>query len=93
MIGGPELDARVRRLEELARGLAKEMTLWRGGEGPLLYLERRSYLDALRDAVAGTEAAAAVLTRASKRLRDEAARQARPPHEPEVPPDGLSESA
>ncbi|MFO0844949.1 MAG: hypothetical protein U0797_21575 [Gemmataceae bacterium] len=42
MINMRDVLVRVRRLEELSRGLSKEVTLWKGGDDPLLYLERRS---------------------------------------------------
>jgi hypothetical protein len=63
-----DLQGRVRRLDQLARGLAKEVTLWKGSDDPLLYLERRAYLNAIQDALAGIEAARVVLARARQRL-------------------------
>jgi hypothetical protein len=63
-----DLQGRVRRLDQLARGLAKEVTLWKAGDAPLLYLERRAYLNAIQDALAGVEAARVVLARARQRL-------------------------
>ena len=71
----PDLGARVRRLDELARGLAKEVSLWRGGNDPLLYLERKAYLDAVQDALAGVEGARVVLARARQRLEGETWRE------------------
>jgi hypothetical protein len=38
-----DLTARVRRLDELSRGLAKEVVLRKECNDPLLYLERRTY--------------------------------------------------
>lgn len=55
-------------LEELARGLAKEMAVIRTAEDPLLYLERRVYLCAVADAHAGVDAARVVLAQALQRL-------------------------
>jgi hypothetical protein len=63
-----DLRARVRRLDELARGLAKEVSLWKGGDDPLLYLERKAYLGAIQDALAGVEAARVILAKAHQRL-------------------------
>jgi hypothetical protein len=63
--------ARVRRLDPLARGLAKEVVLWKEYNDPLLYLERRAYLGAIRDALAGVEAARVVLAKARQRLEEE----------------------
>lgn len=64
-----DLQSRVRRLDRLARGLAKEITLWKGGNDPLLYLERKAYLAAIQDALAGVEAARVALARARARAR------------------------
>jgi hypothetical protein len=67
-----DLTARVRRLDDLARGLAKEVTLWKGAHDPLLYLERKAYLGGIQDALAGIEAARVILAKACQRLeRDE----------------------
>jgi hypothetical protein len=63
-----DLEARVRRLDELTRGLAKEVVLWKECDDPLLYLERRAYLDAIQDALAGVESARVVLARARQRI-------------------------
>ena len=63
-----DLAARVRRLDELGRGLAKEVTLWKACNDPLLYLERKAYLDAIQDALRGVEAARVVLAKACQRL-------------------------
>jgi hypothetical protein len=60
--------ARIQRLDELTRGLAKEVLLWREADDPLLYLERRAYLKALQDALAGVESARVVLARARQRI-------------------------
>jgi hypothetical protein len=63
-----DVKARVRRLDELARGLAKEVSLWKACDDPLLYLERKAYLNAIQDALAGVEDARVVLARAQQRL-------------------------
>jgi hypothetical protein len=65
------LAARTRRLDELARGLAKEIILWKECNDPLLYLERKAYLNAIQDALAGIEAARVVLVRVRQRLEKE----------------------
>ena len=49
MIGPDDLVARLRRLDALARGLARELALWQDTGSPLLYPERKAYLDAVRD--------------------------------------------
>jgi hypothetical protein len=61
----------VRRLDELSRGLAKEVVLWKECNDPLLYLERRAYLGAISDALAGVEEAWVVLAKARRRLEPE----------------------
>jgi hypothetical protein len=48
---------RIGRLDELSRGLAKEVVLMKAGDDPLLYLERKAYLTAIQDALAGVEGA------------------------------------
>jgi hypothetical protein len=74
-----DMTARVRRLDELARGLAKEVALWKKADDPLLYLERKAYLDAIQDALAGVEEARVILARARQRLEPDPAR----PRDPE----------
>jgi hypothetical protein len=56
-----DLKGRIARLEKLARGLAKEVGLQRGAEDVLLSRERRQYLRAIQEALAGAEAARVVL--------------------------------
>lgn len=65
-----DLKGRVRRLEELARGLAREVVLWKEGDDPLLYLERKAYLNGIMDALDGIESARVVLVRTMQRLRE-----------------------
>ena len=71
MIELADLKARVRRLDELTRGLAREVAIWKEADDPLLYLERRAYLKAIQDALAGVESARVVLARARQRLEAE----------------------
>jgi hypothetical protein len=59
---------RIARLDRLARGLAEEVSLWMGGNDPLLLAERRMYLKAIQDALAGAEEAKVVLARVVNRL-------------------------
>jgi hypothetical protein len=63
-----DLAARIRRLDELSRGLAKEVALWKACNDPLLYLERKAYLKAIQDALAGAEEARVALVKARQRL-------------------------
>jgi hypothetical protein len=48
-----DIVARVRRLEQLALGIAREIQLVAKADDPMLYLERRAYLDALHATVRG----------------------------------------
>jgi hypothetical protein len=57
-------------LDELARGLAKEIQLWQEGGDPLLFLERQAYLRAIRHALSGLEAARAILGQTRQRLEE-----------------------
>jgi hypothetical protein len=66
-----DLTARVHRLDQLARGLAKEVQLWKRGNDPLLYLERKAYLAAIQDALAGVEAARVLLAKVRQRLEQQ----------------------
>jgi hypothetical protein len=52
-----DLKARIERLDRLARGLAREVGMQRGAEDVLLFRERRQYLRAIQDVLAGVEAA------------------------------------
>jgi hypothetical protein len=65
-----DLAARVRRLDELMRGLAKELALWKEGNDPLLYLERQAYLKAIQEALTGIETARVVLAKAQQRTEN-----------------------
>ena len=64
------LAARIKRLEALAPGFARELRVIGEGDDPMLYLERQAYLGAIRHAISGLEAARVVLARARQRLRD-----------------------
>jgi len=68
MITAETLAARQRRLEKLTLGLAREVQLWKEGNDPLLFAERRDYLKAIQDALAGLDEARVVLARAGQRL-------------------------
>jgi hypothetical protein len=50
--------------------LAKEVVLWKECNDPLLYLERKAYLEAIQDALAGVDAARVVLARARQRIEN-----------------------
>jgi hypothetical protein len=63
-----DIKARVDRLDRLVRGLAKEAGQQRGAETVLLFRERRQYLRAVQEALAGAEAARVVLDGVVKRM-------------------------
>ncbi len=53
MITVADLPVRVRRLEEMTRALAKEVLRWKECDDPLLFMERKAYLDGMQNALAG----------------------------------------
>jgi hypothetical protein len=63
-----QIGARVERLDQLSRGLAREISLIREANDPMLYLERKAYLAALGDALEGIENARIVLAKARQPL-------------------------
>jgi hypothetical protein len=63
-----DIVARVRRLDQLSRGLAKEIQLVEEADDPMLYVERIEYLKAMRQARAGVENALAALAKAKHRI-------------------------
>jgi hypothetical protein len=68
-----DIRRRVERLDQLSRGLAKEIVFVKAANDPLLYLERKPYLHALHDALAGVEGARVALARARQRLEQDKA--------------------
>jgi hypothetical protein len=70
MLTVKSVEARMRRLEVLCKGLAKETVIIREANDLLLYLERKEYLSALRDIIAGGESVWIALTKALHRIRD-----------------------
>jgi hypothetical protein len=60
--------ARAKRLDFLARGLARELTLILEADEPMLYVERQAYLKALYTALDGIVSARAALLKARQRL-------------------------
>ena len=63
-----DLESRVQRLDQLSRGLAKEILLWKACNEPLLYRERQDYLKAVRQALSRVERARVVLVKGKQRL-------------------------
>ena len=61
--------SRIARLECLFLELAKERVTIAEAQDPLLYRERRGYLEALDDAIAGVESARVILAKARQRCR------------------------
>jgi hypothetical protein len=63
-----DLKTRIRRLDQLSRGLAKEVVLWRPCNDPLLFVEREAYLKGIQNALTGVEAARVALVKVRQRL-------------------------
>jgi hypothetical protein len=63
-----DLKARIERLGQLERGFAREVALQREAEDQLRFGERKQYLTAIQDALAGAEAARVVLAAVVKRV-------------------------
>jgi hypothetical protein len=63
------IERRIKRLDELSIGLAREDVLWTNtqGDDPLRRVELVAYLKAIRDALAGIETARVVLAKARQR--------------------------
>jgi hypothetical protein len=59
---------RIERLDRLARGFSLEVGRWKGANDPLLYRERKAYLGAVQNALAGVEEARVVLARVVRRI-------------------------
>lgn len=78
--------ARIERLSQLSHNFMGECCLIRKGEDPLLYLERRAYLDALARGIAGLEKARVVLAVARQRVRRKREQSSPPPPEAEIDP-------
>jgi hypothetical protein len=63
-----QIAARVERLDQLSRGLARQISMIGEANDPMLYLERKAYLSAMGDALQGVESARVVLAKACQRL-------------------------
>ena len=63
-----DIAARVRRLDLLSRGLMVELSQVAKADDPMLYVERREYLGAMRQAWSGIEAPRVTLVKARQRL-------------------------
>lgn len=63
-----DIEGRIARLARLERGFAAELAQQRAAAGVLVFAERRQYLRAIQDALAGSEAARVVLVGVVKRL-------------------------
>jgi hypothetical protein len=63
-----DLKARIARLGRPERGFAREVAPQRGAEDQLLFRERKQYLTAIQDALAGAEAARVVRAGVVRRL-------------------------
>jgi hypothetical protein len=63
-----EVAARVRRLDQLSRGVGLEISIVSKADDPMLYVERQVYLAAMRGTLGGIESARVVLAKARQRL-------------------------
>jgi hypothetical protein len=63
-----QLRARVKRLEELSAGLAREESQWRKEIAFLMHSERALYLNAIINARRGIDAARSTLAKICQRL-------------------------
>jgi hypothetical protein len=63
-----DIRRRVKRLERLAMGLAKEVSIIGAADDPLLYRERKLYLTSIQDALVGADTARVILARVVQRL-------------------------
>jgi hypothetical protein len=66
-----QIVGRVKRLEALSALLNRERFVIQTTSNPLLYVERRDYLAALRRSIQAVEAARAALVKAKQRLESE----------------------
>lgn len=66
------IEKRIRRLDELSLEIGRDISDWRKGEDPLLYLERRALVSALHDTLSAVEEARVRLVRAEIRIKAEA---------------------
>jgi hypothetical protein len=58
-----DMRARMGRLDKLAQGLAKEASLWKKCDAPVLFVDRQEYIEAIQDAVSGLEKARVALAK------------------------------
>jgi hypothetical protein len=63
-----DIASRVKRLDQLSRGVALEISQVGKADDPLLYVERQAYLTGLRQALTGFESARVALAMARQRL-------------------------
>jgi hypothetical protein len=62
-----EIEARIKRLDELSRGLGLEHSFIEKNQYPLHYIERINYLTAIRKMIQGSEEARVTLVKAKHR--------------------------
>ena len=67
-IGLPQIKTRIVRLRQLAEALCREVSRWKGQDGPLTPPEKRRYPDGLVDVIAGLDDARHALKVAPGRL-------------------------
>jgi hypothetical protein len=65
-----DLRARMRRLEDLSAGLAKEASLWQKCDAPVLYVDRLEYVEGIHEAIQGLEKARVALAKACRKIEE-----------------------
>jgi len=68
LVNVTDLRVRMQRLVKLAEGLAKETSLWKKCNAPVLYVHRLEYIEGVENAVSGLEKARVAL---AKMIQDE----------------------
>jgi hypothetical protein len=65
-----DLRSRIRRLEELAAGLSKELALWKDSNAPVFYVDRLEYLEGIDQAIHGLETARLAMVKVCQRIEE-----------------------
>jgi len=62
-----DMRARIQRLEKLAQGLAREASMWKKCDAPVLFEDRQEYIEGILDSVSGLERARIALAKMIRR--------------------------
>jgi hypothetical protein len=78
-----DLERRIKRFDELIRGLSEESRIVHKTHTPMVYVEKAAYLAAVTEAIHGLEAARRALDLTLSSLaEEERAKQPQPPQQP-----------